>query len=199
MTSKFKLVNSFILGFIVVFSLNVYSKPLFLGDSLTYQVANSYKKISHLDVRYMSGSGLLSNKIINWGDYIQKINYSNYNAIYIVLGTNDFITENKKEFYQFKVINFIRKIRAYSDGKPIIWLLPPSLADQHKNHLLKNTRDAIVTACLHENVLTVDMRNALGMNYIEDFEGMSIRTKDGIHITEYGADRVVTLLFMSVG
>ncbi|MCP9269165.1 GDSL-type esterase/lipase family protein [Xenorhabdus sp. XENO-1] len=190
--------NKFIFTFLLLFCLNSYSKPLFLGDSLTYQISYSYNKISPLSALYMSGSGLSSNRIINWRNYVRKINYSHYDSIYVMLGTNDFISERQKESYYFKVIYFIRELKIHSNNKPIIWLLPPPLADKNKNQLLKNTRNVIINACLNENVFMIDTRHALGMGYTEKFNGIPIRTNDGIHITEHGADRVVGLLFSSV-
>lgn len=168
------------------------SKPLFIGDSLTYQIASSYKSHQPIDAFYLEGSGLHSNKILDWQSYIKSVPIENYDTIYIVLGTNDLVSENETVNYKIKVKNFIQSIK--SKNESIIWLLPPELKDRHKNKLLKNTRYAIQSVGNDENIKVLDMRHSLGMHYTQYINNIPIRTKDGIHITKQGGDKIAKFI-----
>lgn len=181
--------------FICMFSLTTHSKSLFIGDSLTYQIASSYKAHQPIDALYLEGSGLQSNKILDWHSYIKTVPIGNYDTIYIVLGTNDFITKNETITYKTKVKQFIQSIK--SKNTSIVWLLPPELKDGHKNNLLKNTRSAIQSVGVNENIKILDMRQSLGMQYTQHINNIPIRTKDGIHITKQGADKIAQLILVN--
>ncbi|MFV1191179.1 hypothetical protein QML34_28705, partial [Klebsiella pneumoniae] len=72
-----------------------------------------------------------------------------------------------------------------------IWILPPTLKNIQKNKLLSNTREAIRQAARQNKIKTIDTRLSLGYQYTESINGMKVRTSDGIHITENGADNVI--------
>ncbi|EJJ8281086.1 hypothetical protein NKB77_004911 [Salmonella enterica] len=167
-------------------------KPLFIGDSLTYELAMSYKKISPVDARFLESTGLKSTKILHWQNYLQHIDFSRYDTVYIVLGTNDFIQKSEIVDYQDKASVFIRTIK--KENSNIVWLLPPTLKNSTKNTLLNNTRQAIQRASHKENIQTLDMRKPLGGTYKASVNGVHARTQDGVHITEKGADLVINLL-----
>lgn len=167
-------------------------KPLFIGDSLTYELAMSYKKIAPVDAKFLESTGLQSKQILNWQDYTQNIDFSLYDTVYIVLGTNDFIQKSEIPDYQNKASAFIRAIK--KENSNIIWLLPPTLKNPTKNALLNNTRQAIQRASHKENIQTLDMRKPLGGTYKASVNGVHARTQDGVHITEKGADLVINLL-----
>lgn len=169
-----------------------YSKPIFIGDSLTYQIALSYKKYHPVDVLYLEGSGLQSNKKLDWQSYIKTVPLEQYDTVYIVLGTNDFISKNEIINYKLKAKNLIHSIK--NKNTSIVWLLPPELKNEYKNTLLKNTRDAIQYAGNEENIKIIDMRHSVGMRYIEHVNNIPIRTKDGIHLTKYGGDEIAKSL-----
>ncbi|MEQ4676777.1 SGNH/GDSL hydrolase family protein [Providencia vermicola] len=181
-----------ILLFTLIYSIMGHSKPLFIGDSLTYQIASSYKEYQPVDALYLEGSGLHSNKNLDWQSYVKTLPIGNYETIYIVLGTNDLIEENEIITYKTKVKIFIQSIK--SKNTSIIWLLPPELKDRYKNNLLKNTRHAIQSVGSEENIKLLDMRNSLGMRYTQYINNVPIRTKDGIHITKQGGDRITKLI-----
>ncbi|HFD6683611.1 TPA: hypothetical protein ACS705_003392 [Providencia alcalifaciens] len=178
--------------FIIIYSIMGYSKPLFIGDSLTYQIASSYKEHQPIDALYLEGSGLHSNKVLDWQSYVKTLPIENYDTIYIILGINDFIKENEIITYKAKVKRFIHSIK--SKNTSIIWLLPPELKDRHKNNLLKNTRNTIQSVGIEENIKVLDMRHSLGMRYTQYINNVPIRTKDGIHITKQGGDRIAKLI-----
>lgn len=179
----------------LIYSIMGYSKPIFIGDSLTYQIASSYKAHQPIDALYLEGSGLHSNKILDWQRYIKTVPIENYDTIYIVLGTNDFITKNETITYKTKVKQFIQSIKAKNAS--IVWLLPPELKDGRKNNLLKNTRSAIQSVGSDENIKVLDMRQSLGMQYTQHINNIPIRTKDGIHITKQGADKIAQLILVN--
>lgn len=169
------------------------AKPLFLGDSLTYELAMSYKKNHPVDAKFLESTGLNSSKILDWQDYLQHIPISRYDTVYIVLGTNDLIQRSEIELYQRKAERFIQAVKRQNNN--VVWLLPPALKSTEKNVLLKNTRKAILNACKKENIAILDMQNALGDKYTTVINGVQVRSDDGIHITGKGADRVIGHFF----
>lgn len=180
------------LSFLFVLPLTGQCKPLFIGDSLTYELAMSYKKIAPVDARFLESTGLKSTKILHWQNYLQHIDFSRYDTVYIVLGTNDFIQKSEIVDYQDKASVFIHTIK--KENSNIVWLLPPTLKNSTKNALLNNTRQAIQRASHKENIQTLDMRKPLGGTYKASVNGVHTRTQDGVHITEKGADLVINLL-----
>lgn len=167
-------------------------KPLFIGDSLTYELAMSYQKIAPVDAKFLESTGLQSKQILNWQDYTQHIDFSLYDTVYIVLGTNDLISEAEIPQYQQKASLFIQRIK--KQNTHIVWLLPPALKHPAKNTLLNNTRQAIQRASYQEHIHTVDMRKPLGTVFTASINGVSVRTQDGIHITGKGADLITNYL-----
>ncbi|WP_446676264.1 DUF459 domain-containing protein [Proteus mirabilis] len=79
-------------------------------------------------------------------------------------------------------------------NRQIVWLLPPTLKNKEKNNLLSNTRIAICEAARKNKIKTMDTRVSLGYQYSEFINGVKVRTSDGIHITENGADNVIRSL-----
>lgn len=171
------------------------SHVLFIGDSLTYQLAMSYREQLPVNAKYLEGTGLNSTKLFDWQAYIQKINFRPYSAIYIVFGTNDLISQSEVPVYQQKVQRFIKEIK--QQNKNVIWILPPSLQNTRKDNLLKNTRKAIISAAYYEGIKIIDMQYILGNDYIDSINGVRIRTTDGIHITKEGADMIVKIMLLS--
>lgn len=167
-------------------------KPIFIGDSLTYELAQSYKKNAPVDAKFLESTGLQSTKLLHWQEYIQTVNFSGYDTVYVVLGTNDMINPADIAGYQVKVQQFIRTIK--KQNKNIVWLLPPTLKNSRNNDLLSNTRKAIQIAAMNEQIRTLDMRNALGQRYTASINGVQVRTQDGIHITKSGADGVIDII-----
>nr|WP_272517448.1 MULTISPECIES: GDSL-type esterase/lipase family protein [unclassified Providencia] len=165
---------------------------LFIGDSLTYQLALSYQKQLPVNARYLEGTGLYSTKLFDWSKYIRKINFGQYDKIYIVFGTNDLISKNEIYVYREKVQQFIRIIKQYNSN--IVWVLPPTLQNKRKNALLKNTRIAIITAVYNENITMIDMQEILGTHYNDNINGIKVRTTDGVHITKEGADLIINFI-----
>ncbi|EFB70475.1 DUF459 domain-containing protein [Providencia rustigianii] len=167
-------------------------KPLFIGDSLTYELAMSYKKIAPVDAKFLESTGLQSKQILNWQDHTQHIDFALYDTVYIVLGTNDLISKADIPQYQQKANAFIQAIKK-QNGR-IIWLLPPTLKNTEKNNLLSNTREAISRAASENQIKTMDTRLFLGYHYSMAINGVKVRTDDGIHITKNGADLIINYL-----
>nr|WP_283092836.1 hypothetical protein [Providencia rettgeri] len=149
----------------------------------------SYKKIAPVDAKFLESTGLQSKQILNWQDYTQNIDFSLYDTVYIVLGTNDLISKADISEYQQKANIFIQTIK--KQNGQIVWLLPPTLKNTEKNNLLSNTRTAICEAARKNKIKTMDTRVSLGYQYSEFINGVKVRTPDGIHITQNGADNVI--------
>ncbi|MCS6748170.1 hypothetical protein NOM78_01345 [Proteus mirabilis] len=181
--------NIFVFLFMLTVPLLGHCKPIFLGDSLTYQLATSYKNIAPVDAQYLVGSGLSNNQKLDWIEYIKTVDIQKYDTVYIVLGTNDFIQTNEISGYMYKASIFIKEIKKKNNN--IVWLIPPTLQDSSKNELLQNTRAAIYKASTQEKIKILDMRESLGMRYEKVIDGVQIRTDDGIHITRKGADYII--------
>lgn len=184
-----KIINRFILPLLLTIPLMGNSKPLFIGDSLTYPLAVSYQNHAPLDARFLESTGLNSKTLLDWQGYINEIDLRHYETIYIVLGTNDQIQKKDIPDYQNKAESFIKKIK--QQNKNVVWLLPPTLKNSHKNALLSNTRAAIKGAVKNQGISIIDMRETLGSEYSENINGVAVRTRDGIHLTPKGAELVI--------
>lgn len=184
-----KIINRFILPLLLTIPLMGNSKPLFIGDSLTYPLAVSYQNHAPLDAKFLESTGLNSKTLLDWQGYINEIDLGRYETIYIVLGTNDQIQKKDIPAYQHKAEAFIKKIK--HQNKNVVWLLPPTLKNDRKNALLSNTRAAIKSAATNQGVSIIDMRKTLGIEYSEKINGIVVRTHDGIHLTPKGADLVI--------
>lgn len=184
-----KITNNLLLFVLLVIPFFTNSKPVFIGDSLTHQLAVSYQKYAPVDAQFLEGTGLQSKRLLDWQLHIKRINFDSYDAVYIVLGTNDLISYSQIEEYQSKSRRFINEIK--KGNKNIFWLLPPTLGNSKSNTLLNNTRIAIKHAAEKEGVTIIDMRLYLGDEYTDKNNGINIRTHDGIHITPAGADLIV--------
>lgn len=186
----------FLLFAMLFISANGNSLSLFIGDSLTYQLALSYQKKFPVNARYLEGTGLYSTRLFDWSKYINKINFQQYDNIYIVFGTNDLIIQNEIPVYKRKVQEFIHDIKKHNNN--IVWILPPALKNKRKNTLLKNTRMAIITAAYNENITMIDMQDILGTHYTDNINGIKVRTTDGVHITKEGADLIVDFILWAL-
>ncbi|EMU8988578.1 GDSL-type esterase/lipase family protein [Proteus mirabilis] len=178
---------------LIFISYKASSKPLFIGDSLTYRVAVSYSQLNLVDARFLIGSGLVNNKKFDWISYVDNLNIKKYDTVYVFLGTNDLINKAEINAYRDKVATLILKIKYQNEN--IVWVLPPTLKDERKNILLNNTRYAIKNVLNEMNIRYVDMRSVLGDVYLDEIEGKKVRTPDGVHLTEYGSELVATKLF----
>ncbi|WP_156115360.1 MULTISPECIES: hypothetical protein [Xenorhabdus] len=79
------------LAFSVLLSPPLWTKILFLGDSLTPTVSQAYQRLSaqSVEAEYRVGSGLHSQRRFDWFQHIEKFDLTPYNEIVIVMGTND--------------------------------------------------------------------------------------------------------------
>ncbi|HEM7189765.1 TPA: hypothetical protein U2I61_004303 [Providencia rettgeri] len=174
---------------------NVYSKPIFIGDSLTYSLAVSAKNINPVDAFYLEGTGLSSDKLLDWQSYINEINFQGYDDIYISLGANDAIEKDKINSYIFNGVSFIKKIKKSNNNVKIVWVLPPVMKDKTIESMLENTRIAIYEICNIEKIECFNPNSVLSDTFVFKINEKQIRTKDGIHYTQYGATLIIESLF----
>lgn len=189
---KIHLINNYIkllILFLSTLPLMGQCKDIFIGDSLTYELAMSYQKHAPVDAKYLESTGLNSNKLLNWRDYIKDLKFEKYDVVYIVLGTNDLIESHEILEYKQKVREFILTIKM--KNKNIVWLLPPALENKKNNILLNNARLSIIDVANVEGIQLYDMRIMLGYDFKEKNNNIYIRTKDGIHITKNGANMII--------
>lgn len=189
---KIHLINNYIkllILFLSTLPLMGQCKDIFIGDSLTYELAMSYQKHAPVDAKYLESTGLNSNKLLNWRDYIKDLKFEKYDVVYIVLGTNDLIESHEILEYKQKVREFILTIKMKNNN--IVWLLPPALENKKNNILLNNARLSIIDVANVEGIQLYDMRIMLGYDFKEKNNNIYIRTKDGIHITKNGANMII--------
>lgn len=164
------------------FSSELYSnkETILIGDSLTY----TYQQCTNdMKMYYKVGTG-----IHYWNKKIKEIDLNNVSTVIVSIGTNDMIPSSYKGKYSSEVNKFTN----YLNEKDIevVWLLPVSLRDPKKNNLIRNTREAILSSTnisrfIHvEDILSDPFK-------MKDETNRKIRTADGIHITKYGACKVI--------
>lgn len=155
----------------------------------------SYQRYAPVDAQYLEGTGLQSAARLDWQRYAKQGNFHRYDTVYIVLGTNDFITPQEITACQQKAQRLIQTIK--QQNAHVVWLLPPTLQNAQKNAQLTHTRQAIQQAADMEHIVTIDMRQSLGAQYTDSINRVTIRTPDGIHIPPKGSDKLVQLLIPS--
>ncbi|MCS6741683.1 hypothetical protein NOM94_17720, partial [Acinetobacter baumannii] len=134
-----------VLFFVALFftSISVYAKTLFFGDSLTYVIGNEYKnKYDNTDIVFNVGFSFRVNHEFMFNT-IDETDLTQYDTIYIVFGTNDFINKSDIDNYSILTTLFVTRILNNNNKINIIWILPPTLKDFGKNNLVSNTRTSI--------------------------------------------------------
>ncbi|WIF74506.1 hypothetical protein QN092_21335 (plasmid) [Proteus vulgaris] len=178
--------------FLMPFSIS--AKVLVIGDSLAYPIAVSFKKVMPTDGYFLESTGLNEQLSLNWNDYINELDLSNYSNVIISLGANDGITKNEIDNYQKKAVNVIKIIQAGNDGALVTWVLPPVLKDSKKENAVSHVRGALNLACNASGIACFDPSMVIGSEFAMSVNGIPVRTKDGIHYTSQGADLIVNEL-----
>lgn len=185
--------KTFAVGFLLI-SFSVSAKVLVIGDSLAYPIAESFKKILPTDGYFLENTGLNEQLSLNWSEYIQTLDLKKYSNVIISLGANDGITKNEIDNYQKKAVNVIKIIQAGNDGALVTWILPPVLKDSKKENAVSNVRSALNLACNASGITCFDPVDVMGAEFAMSVNGIPVRTKDGIHYTQQGADLIVNEL-----
>lgn len=178
--------------FLIPFTIS--AKVLVIGDSLAYPIAESFKKIMSTDGYFLENTGLNEQLSLNWNDYINGLDLSNYSNVIISLGANDGVSEKEIDNYQQKAVNVIKTIQSGNDGALVTWVLPPVLKDSKKEKAVANVRGALNLACNASGITCFDPSVVIGSGFAMSVNGIPVRTKDGIHYTQRGADLIVNEL-----
>lgn len=178
--------------FLMPFSIS--AKVLVIGDSLAYPIAVSFKKVMPTDGYFLESTGLNDQLSLNWSEYIQTLDLKKYSNVIISLGANDGITKNEIDNYQQKAINVIKAIQGLNESASITWVLPPALKDSKKENAVSNVRGALNLACNASGIACFNPSMVIGSEFAMSVNGIPVRTKDGIHYTQQGADLIVNEL-----
>ncbi|HHR6469866.1 TPA: hypothetical protein ACS8CE_003481 [Providencia alcalifaciens] len=178
--------------FLIPFSIS--AKVLVIGDSLAYPIAVSFKKVMPTDGYFLESSGLNEQLSLNWNDYINGLDLSDYSNVIISLGANDGISEKEIDNYQQKAVNVIKSIQGLNESASITWVLPPVLKDSKKENAVYNVRGALNLACNASGITCFDPAVVIGAEFVMSVNGVPVRAKDGIHYTPQGADLIVNEL-----
>lgn len=195
--------NKILISLIVIFGFNLTAtaKTVLIGDSLMGTIGPSYIKKEGSDNKYYFkvASGLINKKTYNWTDKVKEIPFENYNEVIINIGTNDFMPISGSSVgsakWQEKYTNLqkelIREIKLKNKNINIVWLSPPALRDNFKNKEVSKVRDVINLNSYILNYEYIDVREALGDEFVLNKDGKQIRAKDGIHYTTTAGDLIV--------
>lgn len=181
---------------LIIISTFANAKTLFVGDSLTQGIGDNYK-IKHIDtdLNYVIGSGI-ENKKIDWIKRINDIDINEYDNIIISIGTNDWGLYNEKDYSQ-KIENFIKIINKKKNNIKIIWILPPTIKNRKINNGVLKVKRVITNKLSEHNIIFIDPNNIWGEKYRESIQNKKIRTNDGIHYTNYGAELIANEINIS--
>lgn len=181
---------------LIIISTFANAKTLFVGDSLTQGIGDNYK-IKHIDtdLNYVIGSGI-ENKRIDWIKRINDIDINEYDNIIISIGTNDWGLYNEKDYSQ-KIENFIKIINKKKNNIKIIWILPPTIKNRKINNGVLKVKRVITNKLSEHNIIFIDPNNIWGEKYRESIQNKKIRTNDGIHYTNYGAELIANEINIS--
>lgn len=178
--------------FLIPFSIS--AKVLVIGDSLAYPIAVSFKKVMPTDGYFLESSGLNEQLSLNWNDYINGLDLSDYSNVIISLGANDGISEKEIDNYQLKAVSVIKSIQGLNESASVTWVLPPVLKDSKKENAVHNVRGALNLACNASGITCFDPAVVIGAEFVMSVNGVPVRAKDGIHYTPQGADLIVNEL-----
>ncbi|EMO4164836.1 SGNH/GDSL hydrolase family protein [Morganella morganii] len=179
---------------ITFFPIITNAKTLFFGDSLTYVIGNEYKrKIHDTDIIYNVGFSFRVNHEFMFNS-IDTIDLKQYDNLYIVFGTNDFINQSDIDNYSILTVLFISRVLNNNKDINIVWILPPTLKNETNNTLVGNTRKSIMKSLNTIGVSYFDINSIFGIEYQSFIGDKKIRTNDGVHITNYGARLIVDYL-----
>lgn len=186
---------TFFLIFIFV-SFSISAKTLFFGDSLTYVIGQEFKRNNpDTDIIYNVGFSFRVNHEFMFNT-IDETDLIKYETIYIVFGTNDFIQKGDIDNYSILTALFISRILNNNNKINIVWILPPTLKNSKHNILVSNTRESIKRSLIALEVRFLNVNDIFGNEFNYMLNNKEIRTKDGIHITNYGAKLIVEYLNM---
>lgn len=178
--------------FLIPFSIS--AKVLVIGDSLAYPIAESFKKVMPTDGYFLESTGLNEQLSLNWNDYINGLDLSDYSNVIISLGANDGIREKEIDNYQQKAVNVIKSIQGLNESASITWVLPPALKDSKKENAVSHVREALNLACNASGITCFDPAVVIGSEFVMNVNGVPVRANDGIHYTLQGADLIVNEL-----
>ncbi|QHA72598.1 hypothetical protein WMR86_20090 (plasmid) [Proteus vulgaris] len=185
-----------VLFFIALFltSIAVNAKTLFFGDSLTYVIGHEYKnRFPDTDIVFNVGFSFRVNHEFMFNT-IDNTNLTQYDSIYIVFGTNDFINKSDIDNYSILTAIFINRILSNNSNINIVWILPPTLKNSKHNYLVSNTRESIKRSLTALGVKFFNVNDIFGNEFNYKLNNKQIRTNDGIHITNYGAGLIIDYL-----
>lgn len=185
--------KTFAVGLLLI-SFSVSAKVLVIGDSLAYPIAESFKKVMPTDGYFLESTGLNEQLSLNWNDYINGLDLSDYSNVIISLGANDGISEKEIDNYQQKAVNVIKSIQGLNESASITWVLPPALKDSKKENSVSKVREALNLACNASGITCFDPAVVIGSEFVMSVNGVPVRAKDGIHYTSKGADLIVNEL-----
>lgn len=173
------------------------AKTLFLGDSLTavYEKSAKYILDEKIKTEYVSGSGLINKNKKDWIAFVNNSDLCEFDNVIISLGTNDFVLYDPEEWrkYYSLVFQLIAKIQNKNPLATIIWISPPHLKNLVHERYLIYTRHIIKHSAMLLNVhyLDVNQPHILGTQWQSVIHNETVRTRDGIHITRKGGERVI--------
>ena len=173
------------------------AKTLFLGDSLTavYEKSAKYVLDEKIKTEYVSGSGLINKSKKDWIAFVNNFDLREFDNVIISLGTNDFVQYGSDEWqkYYSLVFQFIAEIQSENPLATIVWISPPHLKNPVHERYLIHTRHIIKHSAMLLNVhyLDVNQPHILGTQWQSVIHNETVRTRDGIHITRKGGERVI--------
>lgn len=173
------------------------AKTLFLGDSLTavYEKSAKYVLDEKIKTEYVSGSGLINKSKKDWIAFVNNFDLREFDNVIISLGTNDLVQYGSDEWrkYYSQVFKLIAEIQSQNPLAKIIWISPPHLKNLVHERYLIHTRHIIKHSAILLNIhyLDINQPHILGTQWQSVIHNETVRTRDGIHITRKGGERVI--------
>lgn len=197
---------------------------LFIGDSLLGSMAGSLKRSApkhaeySIQLEYGISSALVQSVYCDWQKRLELLlSESRYDCVIVFLGANDgigihsggvdlaFDSEAWRQEYQGRV----RKLLKAMDEKTerIYWLGTPPMRKQAYGGKMKRINELVAQVCAEfPKVAYLDLVPLLGDSagryrvamYV-DGELKTVRTEDGIHFTQAGAQLLTDFVFGTLG
>ncbi|HAS8353756.1 TPA: hypothetical protein I7721_22060 [Vibrio vulnificus] len=177
---------------------SAYSKSLFIGDSLTLNLAKGAKEQDVLEYYYQDRSGLTNGAFYDWLAFVQRMPVSSPDLIIVSLGANDGMAASAATPYSQKIRQFISVLKTRYPAANIIWVLPPTMKNTQTENALVNTRRIISETSAMAGYTVFDPRPLTGRAWTYSVNGIVLRTADGIHYTPEAGKLISKQIYRAV-
>lgn len=172
------------------------------GQNFAERLAESGKVSTYVDSR--PSSGLVNTKFFDWNKQAKSIT-AKYEPelFFFIIGTNDAsIVKSNPEDYESLYIEKLVELtdNLSTSGQPIYFILAPNMKDPTLNKNVVKLNKVIKMFASSNSYEVIDSGDVLSPKevFTKSIDGKTIRTNDGVHITNEGGDILSKFIYSSI-